>query len=321
MSRFHDPTQVRTLHRLVLPARCHDPGDAPVRRGLYVDVETTGMDWAHDDIVELALLPFTYTDDGRVAEVLHGEAQCYLNAPSRALGAEVAARTGLTDAALAHRHIDVEAAQKLILRSELLVAHNARHDRPFVERAVPAARERRWACSRLEVPWLAEGFTIAALDSLTHHYGVFPARSHRALADCETGLWLLAQRLPRSDRAVLGVLLERALKSSLRLWAVGAPPEARGLLRARGYRWMPAPRCGIARSWWVDLAPEMGEAERAWLARHVYGEGVPAPVVARRVDAHCRWRADPADCADARTPDSPASRAPRRRAVVRGRGR
>ena len=121
MSRFHDPTQVRTLHRLVLPARCRDPGDAPVRRGLYVDIETTGMDWAHDDIVELALLPFTYTDDGRVASVLHGEAQCHLSAPSRPLGAEVAARTGLTDAALAHRHIDVEAAQKLILRSELLL--------------------------------------------------------------------------------------------------------------------------------------------------------------------------------------------------------
>ena len=321
MNRFHDPTQVRTLHRLVLPARCHDPGTAPVRRGLYVDCETTGMDWAHDDVVELALLPFTYTGDGRVAEVLHHEAQCYLSAPDRPLPATVAARTALTDAALAGRHIDVASASALIGRSDLVVAHNARHDRPFVERVIPAARERPWACSRLEVPWLAEGCTSAALDALACHYGVFPARSHRALPDCETGLWLLAQRLPRSGRPVLGVLLERALRPSLRLWAVGAPPEARGLLRARGYRWMPVARRGIARSWWVEVAPEMGDSERAWLARHVYGEGAAAPVVARRVDALCRWRADPADCADARTPDAPAALSLRRAAVVRGRGR
>ena len=214
MSRFHDSTQVRTLHRLVLPARCHDPGETPVRRGLYIDCETSGMDWVNDDIVELGLVPFTYTDDGRVAEVLHQETQCYLNAPSRPLGVEVVARTGLSDTHLANRHIDVEATAELILRSELVIAHNARHDRPFVERAVPAARERPWACSRLEVPWITEGFTSAALDSLAYQFGVFPAGSHRALADCETALWLLAQRLPRSGRPVLGALLERALVPS-----------------------------------------------------------------------------------------------------------
>ena len=46
MPRFHDPTQVRTLHRLVLPARCHDPGDAPVRRG----VVSRFISWEHPAI-------------------------------------------------------------------------------------------------------------------------------------------------------------------------------------------------------------------------------------------------------------------------------
>ena len=60
---------------------------------------------------------------------------------------------------------------------------------------------------------------------------------------------------------------------------------------------MPVARDGIARSWWVEVAPEMGASERAWLIRHVYGAHTPAPIVARRVDALSRWRADPADCA------------------------
>ena len=161
---------------------------------------------------------------------------------------------------------------------------------------MPAARERPWACSRLEVPWEAEGLAGAALHCLACAYGVFALERHRALADCETGLWLLAQRLPRSGRPVLGALLERALAPSVRLWTGGAPPEARGRLRARGYRWMPLAHAGIPRSWWVEVAPEMAESERRWLIRNVYGPGAAAPIVARRVDAHSRWRSDPADC-------------------------
>ena len=61
----------RTLHALELPARLCDTGDARLRRGLYVDCETTGFSFEHDQVIELALLPFTYAvDDGRIAEVL-----------------------------------------------------------------------------------------------------------------------------------------------------------------------------------------------------------------------------------------------------------
>ena len=266
------------------------------------------MDWARDAVVEFALLPFNYTDDGRVTEVRHDEAQSYLSAPGRALPPDVAARTGLTDAALEGKHIDVAAAGALLARADLVVAHNARFDRPFVERTVAQARERPWACSRLEAPWYAEGCPSTTLECLAYHYGVYPAERHRALADCETGLWLLAQRLPRSDRPVLGAVLARALSPSLRVWAVGAPPEARERFRARGYRWMPAPRGDLPRAWWTDLDPEMLECERAWLAQAVYGSvpgvsraGRPGPgtLAVRRISARTRWRADPADCAPA----------------------
>ena len=43
-----------------------------------------------------------------------------------------------------------------------------------------------------------------------------------------------------------------------------------------------------------------------------------APIVARRVDASCRWRSDPADCADAHVIDATAAIAPRRSDIVGG---
>ena len=104
---------------------------------------------------------------------------------------------------------------------------------------------------------------------------------------------------------MLGALRAQALSPTLRLWAVGAPPEARERFRARGYRWMPAPRNDLPRAWWTDLDPEMLECERAWLADAVYGTvrgvsytGPPGPntLAVRRIDARTRWRADPTDC-------------------------
>ena len=288
----------RVLRALALPrtvdaAAAADP--AGLRRGVFVDCETTGADWARDVVIELALLPFTYTPDGRLAEVLHEEAQAHLRDPGRAPGPLASGRTGLHDADLRGRHIDVAAAGALMARADLVVAHNARFDRPFVERVVPAARAKPWACSRLEVPWRASGAPSDALHCLLCHYGVFAEHRHRALADCEAGVWLLGRHLPGTGRGVLAMLLEAARAETVRLWAVGSPIGAKHVLRARGYRWMPEPRAEIPRGWWTEVAPELVEPERAWLACAVYA-GAPAQVALRRVSARERFRADPADC-------------------------
>ena len=296
-----DPTDTRTLHALALPARLCDPMGAELRRGLYVDCETTGFSPEHDAVIELALLPFTYTLAGTVVEVLHDEAQAHRNDPGRPLPAEITHLTGLTDDDVRGERIDVEAASALIERSGLIVAHNARFDRPFVERVLPAARARPWACTRAEVPWTAEGFASQALHCLLCAYGVYARDRHRALADCEAGVWLLAQRLPVSGDSVLAAMRRRALTPTVRLWAIRSPFASKEALRARGYRWMPEMRDGIERSWWTDVEPDEAESELAWLREAVY-EGTwgylpPGGIPQRCVTAFDRWRADPSDLA------------------------
>ena len=87
----------RTLRQLTLPTKLHVPGGTAIRRGLFVDCETTGRDWARDEVIEVALLPFTYTLDGRIVEVQRDEAQSYRQDPGRPLSAEIAALTGMAD--------------------------------------------------------------------------------------------------------------------------------------------------------------------------------------------------------------------------------
>jgi len=67
--------------------------------------------------------------------------------------------------------------------------------------------DKPWACTLNSVDWLREGFTAGKLDYLGMQFGWFYDR-HRALADCEACMALLAQRLPKSQRRVISVVRE-----------------------------------------------------------------------------------------------------------------
>ena len=173
---FHPPclSAVRTLHPLVLPARVSDPlpGDR-LRRGLYVGAQTTGFDPRSDAVIELGLLPFTYTVGGRIVDVFHDAAQVHRNDPQRAVTPPIVAFTGQTGADLRGASVDVPAATALIVAADLIVAHDAEFARPFVERVLPVAREVAWACSQREVPWAKAGFLSVALHCLACAFGVY----------------------------------------------------------------------------------------------------------------------------------------------------
>ena len=194
------------------------------------------------------MLPFTHTRDGRVVEALADEAY-----------------TARGEA------VDQKVAGAVLARSGLAVAHGAPRVRPLLEGAVSAARTVRWACSQREVPWGEHGAANTTLRSLAAAYGVFEPEHHGALGECLSGVRLLARPLTGSRLPVLGALLARAGEEHIRLWAPGAPEEAHTLLRRRGYRWMAEDGWDIARSWWVDVAPERSTSSTPGCAKRCTG--------------------------------------------------
>lgn len=275
--------EYRVLRRLSPNQAVEAPDGGLVRRGLYVDVETTGLDPAVDEIIELAMVPFTYGTDGRITEV--GEAFEGLRQPAEPIPAHITAITGIDDVMVAGRSIDPEAVARFAGRADLIVAHNAAFDRRFLERFCPVFVTKPWACSMTQIDWGDEGHEGVKLAYLAMGAGFF-YDGHRAVHDCAAGIALLASRMPRSGERALAKLLERARAPTWRIWAEGAPFDLKDVLKARGYRWN-AEGLGGPKAWFTDVSEADKADELEFLARDI-GLGDREPLV-RKVNAYDRF--------------------------------
>lgn len=259
------------------------PPDVRARLALFVDVETTGLDPARDEIIELAMVPFTYGLDGEVYGV--GEPFQQLREPAKPIPPEITAITGIDDAMVAGKSIDPQAVAAFAAPAALVVAHNAAFDRKFLERYCATFTTKPWACSMTEVDWAMEGYEGTKLAYLAVGAAFFYER-HRATHDCLAAIELLARRQPVSGRPALAQLLEKARTPSWRIWAENSPFDLKDALKARGYRWN-AEGGAAPRAWFIDVADDAREAEEAFLKSEIYRGEVD--LLVRRIDAYDRF--------------------------------
>lgn len=251
----------RVLRRFVPAAAYRQPNVPGLKQGLYVDVETTGLNTETDRIIELAIQPFQYDADGNVYAVEEGEA--WLEDPGIPIPPEVTAMTGISDADVAGQQIDEEAVLAALWESSLVIAHNADFDRKMVERRFAPFAKKPWACSYREVDWKAFGCVGAKLPHIMANACAAFYEAHRALDDCRAGVHVLAAA-QLDGRPAMAYLLDSARKPTYRVWASGSPFSLKDALKARGYRWHDG-TTGHAKSWFRDVDSVAVEAEAAWL--------------------------------------------------------
>lgn len=273
----------RLQRRLEIRRLIAEPDGTPTRLGLFVDVETTGLDPAHHEIIELAMIPFTYALDGRIFEVLDAF-ECF-SEPSAPIPEAITRLTGITDEMVAGHRIDVSQVTAFAEPASLILAHNAGFDRRFLERLSEIFEHKPWGCSMSQIDWAGEGYEGTKLAYLVAGAGFF-YDGHRAAHDCRAAIELLAAPLASTGVPAMSKLLERARRSSWRVWAEQAPYELKDHLKARGYRWNgdanPNPR-----AWYIDVDDDQREAEIAYLRKEIYLREVD--VLVRKIDAYNRF--------------------------------
>ncbi len=273
----------RVLRRLTPLISREPPAGVRTRLGLFVDTETTGLDPLRDEIIELAMAPFTYGDDGQIYAV--GEPFQQLREPSKPIPPEITAITGIDDAMVAGKSIDPQAVSSFAAPAALVIAHNAAFDRKFLERYCETFNTKPWACSMREIDWAGEGYEGTKLAYLANGAGFFYER-HRATHDCMAAIELLARVHPNSGRTGLAQLLDRARRPSWRIWAENSPFDLKDVLKARGYRWNGEGNAA-PRAWFIDVPQEARAEEEAFLKAEIYRREID--LLVRRVDAYDRF--------------------------------
>jgi DNA polymerase III subunit epsilon len=245
------------------------------RRALFVDVETTGLDHGEHRIIEFAAVPFEYgVTTGEVYEV--GEGVSFFDDPEHPIPEHVTNLTGITDDMVRGQRIDEDRVGALLSDAALVIAHNAKFDRPFVERRLPDFSAKAWACSHAEVPWQQHGCTGTKLEYLLYSHCAEFFAGHRALEDCRVGVHVLATRL-KTGALPMELLLASAREPTVRVWATGATFERKDALKSRGYAWHQGQPGGArTKVWYRDVPANAAVCERAWLADHVYAGRPPA---------------------------------------------
>lgn len=227
--------QYRVLRRLqprpVVTARVAVPGE---RGAVIVDTEATGLDHTRDEVIEIGMVAFSYNEDGLIGDII-GTYNA-LREPMVPITAEITRLTGITPEMVKGHTIDLDVVEAFIQPAHLVIAHNARFDRPFCEHLAHGFSLKAWACFHAEISWPDFGFEGSKLGYLLSQCGWFH-QGHRAVEDCHALLEVLAAPLRGDAGCAMTYLLTSARKALLRIWAEGTPFDMKDNLKKRGYRW------------------------------------------------------------------------------------
>jgi len=265
----------RVLRRLKFPTQYHQSDDSSTKLAILLDLETTGLDADKDEIIEIAMVPFTYSNDGRIFEV--HEAYNELQEPREAIPPIITQITGITDELVRGQKINIEKVIEVVEPAALVIAHNASFDRKFAEKAFAVFKNKAWACSMTNVPWQEEQYESLKLEYLAMRNGFF-YDGHRAAADCYATIELLTRKLPQSGTLALSALLETARLPTYRVWAEGSPFDFKNILKVRGYRWNDGNN-SQPRSWYCDVNKDALNEELLYLRKEIYQREAEVQVV------------------------------------------
>ncbi len=233
-----------------------------IRTGAVLDTETTGLKKS-DEIIEIALRTFQFNKNtGELIALL--DTYSALQEPSSPLSFEVQKITGLTDYDLRGMKIDWSKVDGMLSTVDLIIAHNASFDRPFVEKKSSVSVTKPWACSHRQIDWTSKGLGSSKLELLSIYHGFF-TNAHRALNDVIALLHLLTMKTPNSEHPYLNELLTNARKPMVKVSALFSPFETKDKLKERGYSWDQTQKV-----WYKTLLKEDSETEIQWLASIIY---------------------------------------------------
>ena len=266
--------QYRVITKYSKPEFFNLSTDLPKKIGVFLDIEATGLSFAEDKLIELGMVKFEYSLDGRIFNILE-EFNSYQD-PGQNISTFITELTGINDEMVAGQKIDESVVADYLKNVDLVIAHNALFDRAFFEKTFSNIEPKAWACSMHDVNWNQEKVESYKLEYIAYKYNFF-YEGHRAIIDCLVGIHILSQELYNSKELVLKQLLDNAMQPRFKLWAQNAAYVHKDLLRKRKYRWETHPDYGF-KAWSIELTESHVAAEIDYLKSEIYNSKINIPI-------------------------------------------
>ncbi len=223
------------LHKVTTSPETRDTG-----KGIFLDVETTGLNANIDKIIDLGFVVFEYDkNSGEILNIIEKFSQ--LQDPKQPLSPIIKKITGYDDCDLEGQSIDWKHVEKSFRNIDIVLAHNANFDRKFLDNALSISKEKVWGCSMSQIDWKNKGHGSRSLEYLCKDNGFF-FDGHRALIDAEASTYLISLVDKSTETPLLKELLSKAFIPMKWVYAQGAHFDFKDNLRNRGYQWEPRKR-------------------------------------------------------------------------------
>ena len=121
--------QYRVITKYTKPEFYNQVTDVPLKIGVFLDIEATGLSLENDKLIELGMVKFEYSDDGRIFRILE-EFNAYQD-PNQKISQFITELTGINDEMVKGQKIDESAVIEYLENVDLVIAHNAMFDRAF----------------------------------------------------------------------------------------------------------------------------------------------------------------------------------------------
>lgn len=259
------------------------PAALPIKRVAVLDTETTGIDPLRHTVIELCIAMCCVDAAGRIVAI--EQVASVFNDPGVPLTPEVAALTGITNEMIAGEGFNHEQVIAHLLTADYVVSYNAAFDRAHLEQLLPDLPALPWACAMNDIPYRELGFEPGPQGYLLAQCGRYNPNVHRAIADVQSLVNLLAHE--HSDgETLMAKLLRAADEPAWRLEATDAPYRFKGDLKEWLYAFS-----GKHKLWHKHVRPSDFRAEYARY-RQLIGQRpsvVPLPA-SERYRADWTWK-------------------------------
>ena len=249
-----------------------------------LDSETTGVDPEVDEVIGLGLLCVRL--DCRRGQVLGVVGSAFEWQEPKRYPEAAQSVIQISEQQLAGCRFNRERIEALLAQTDLVVAHNAAFERPFLLPLFPQLAHLRWACSLADIDW-RDGQKVLhpSIDGLLKAYALGPT-DKTPEGDCHALVRILAQVLPESLETGFHRLIVASARVTVECVVPDAEEVARSELEGLGFE--------LQGSRWV--AHREDAAAALALEMRVIGLAVDNPAFARmrmwRIDSASRFGAE-----------------------------